>query len=113
MQPIKIGPDVKEKNPIPRNYPASGDEIGPFSKYLDRHLFKTYNWARKNGIKGKVEIRFVIDRTGKVLDIEILKGLDPKIDNDIKTVFDEMPKWKPKMKDGDAMTTPYRMNIFF
>ena len=36
-----------------------------------------------------------VDKTGKVVDINILRGLDPVLDNEVIKVLEDSPKWKP------------------
>lgn len=63
--------------------------------------------ARKNGISGKVYVTYVIEKSGKVTDVRVLKGVDEELDKEAVRVISEMPKWKPGMEKGK----PVRVQI--
>jgi periplasmic protein TonB len=45
------------------------------------------------GIEGFVYVSFVIAKTGKISDIEIVKGLSPDINREVIRVISLMPDW--------------------
>ncbi len=49
--------------------------------------------AKENGIQGRVYVGFVIDKSGKVTDVKILRGADPQLDKEAIRVVKTMPKW--------------------
>ena len=52
------------------------------------------------GIAGKVFVQFVIDAEGKVVEVEVLKGLHELLDAEAVRVISGMPDWAPGKKDG-------------
>jgi len=47
------------------------------------------------GIDGTVTVKFVIDKTGKVINAEIAKGVDPYLDAEALRVVSLIPNWEP------------------
>ena len=61
--------------------------------------------ARRLNITGKVEVKFLVDETGYVSNITILKSTPPGIFDD--SVFNALPSWKfsPGEVRGHAVST--------
>lgn len=67
----------------------------------------------KNRIQGKVYLTFVIGSTGKIRDVEIVKGVSDSLDKESMRVIKAMPKWTPGRKDGKAVAVRYNLPISF
>lgn len=71
--------------------------------------------AVKDGIQGTVQVGFVIDRDGKVTDVEVVKGVDPLLDAEAVKVVSASPKWKPGRLAGQkvriSMTIPVEFRL--
>ncbi|MBS1681394.1 MAG: energy transducer TonB [Bacteroidetes bacterium] len=63
-------------------------------KFLNRHL-RYPAVARHQGQEGTVLVRFVVDATGTVTNIEIIRGVSGAIDHEATRVVALLPKWKP------------------
>jgi TonB family protein len=59
--------------------------------------------AIKNGIFGRVTIQFKVNDKGEVIDIKILRGLEPLLDNESIRVVKLSGKWTP----GEFHNRPY------
>lgn len=69
--------------------------------------------AKRLGIEGEVQIRFLVDRTGKTSQVKILKATPPgEFDT---TVEKTVTKWKfkPAVKDGRTVETWVETTIVF
>ena len=69
--------------------------------------------AYKDNIQGKVVVKFIIGKDGKVSDPSILKGVDPELDKEALRVISEMPEWKPAESNGKAVASYYNLPISF
>lgn len=69
--------------------------------------------ARKNNIKGKVFLRFIIDQAGDVINVEVQKGVHPLLDAEAVRVVKMMPKWTPGKSDGKTVNVYYVLPINF
>ena len=63
--------------------------------------------------KGKVNLRFVIEKDGSIGDVEIMRSLCPACDEEAKRVIKLMPKWKPGQVNYRNARCYYHMPIVF
>lgn len=80
--------------------------------YLSKNI-KYPKEAQKNGIHGKVLVRFTVDTDGTLKDIHIAKSVDPLLDKEALRVFQTMPKWKPGKQKGKAVKVRYTAPVNF
>lgn len=69
--------------------------------------------ALENGIQGRVFVKFVVDKTGKVTKAKIDRGVDPSIDKEAVRIVESMPAWTPGKQHGQAVDVAYTMPIDF
>ena len=63
--------------------------------------------------KGRVNLRFVIEKDGSIGDVEILRSLCPTCDEEAKRVIKLMPKWIPGQIKNRNARCYYHMPIIF
>ena len=69
--------------------------------------------AAKQGIQGRVIVRFVVSPDGSIENVEVLKSLDPLCDNEAIRVVKAMPKWIPGKQNGKSVYVYYTLPIVF
>ena len=69
--------------------------------------------AQENGVMGKVYVSFVINETGKIEDVTIVRGEDPSLNDEALRVVSSMPDWKPGRQGGKAVKVRYSVPIVF
>lgn len=71
--------------------------------------------AREAGITGTVYISWVVNREGKVTNVEILRGVKggKDLDKEAERVIGSMPGWKPGKQNGRPASVKYNMPIKF
>lgn len=69
--------------------------------------------ALENGIQGQVFVKFVVDKTGKVTNAKVSRGVDPSLDKEAKRIVESMPKWSPGKQQGENVDVTYEMPINF
>lgn len=102
---------------------ADGPEHGKsFMERLDRkpsfqgkegeEAFDAFEqWVRKRVVrpssdaKGTVVVSYVVGKNGKVQEVQVYKGVDPPLNEEVMRVVKSSPKWKPAAVDG----TPVRL----
>ena len=68
--------------------------------------------AKKNGIQGKVIIRFAVEKDGSVDKISVLQAVDPELDKEAIRVVGTLPAFeKPGIKDGKKVAVWYMIPI--
>ena len=81
-------------------------------KYLSDNL-KYPSIDKAAGIQGTVYLRFLVNKKGKIKDIEILRGVSETIDKEAIRVVKNMPNWKPGEQRGKPVNVSYNFNIKF
>ncbi len=69
--------------------------------------------AKENGVTGKVFIQFVIDKDGKVTDVQVLRGVDSYLDKEALRVVSAMPAWTPGKQRGKTVKVSFQLPINF
>ncbi len=66
-----------------------------------------------NRIQGTVILRFVVSSTGDIKDVELIRGVDPLLDNEAIKVISGMPRWRPGKQDGRAVPVYFTIPVVF
>ncbi|WP_114750816.1 M56 family metallopeptidase [Pleomorphovibrio marinus] len=98
--------DVVEDMPVPQ-----GGMEG-WNRYLQENLHYPPD-AREEGIEGTVYAEFVVDESGKIRDVEILRGIDNRLDAEALNVLKNSPNWSPGKHDGKDVNVKMRLPIRF
>lgn len=69
--------------------------------------------AAENGISGKVNVRFIINKDGSVEGAVVMRSVDSSLAQEAIRVVNSMPKWKPGMINGMPVRMYYRVPITF
>lgn len=97
---------VVEENPM---FPG-GDEAR--MNFL-RENIKYPQMARESGIQGTVYVTFVVEPSGNITNIKILRGIGGGCDEEALRVVRQMPKWKPGKQRGKSVRVQFNMPIRF
>lgn len=80
--------------------------------YLSRKL-RYPSKAQSNGIEGTVVVTFVVNASGEISDVKVLKGLGYGTDEEAARVIQSMPNWQPGRQNGRAVPVRYTLPIKF
>jgi protein TonB len=70
--------------------------------------------AQEKGIQGRVICQFVIEKDGKVTDIQVVRSSgEPSLDKEAVRVINSMPKWKPGTQGGKPVRVKYTVPVNF
>jgi periplasmic protein TonB len=64
-------------------------------------------------IKGTVIISFVVEKDGSISNINVVKSVNPLLDNESVKVVSESPKWSPGMQRGQPVRFRYLLPLNF
>ena len=82
-------------------------------KYLSENV-KYPVIAQENGIQGRVICQFVVNKDGKIVDVEVVRsGGDPSLDKEAVRVIKSMPPWKPGQQRGKPVRVKYTVPVNF
>lgn len=83
-----------------------------FYKYL-RKKMKYPKTARKAGVQGRVYVQFVINKTGTVENVKIVKGVHPMLDKLVVRGVEAMPDWRSAKHNGECVEVLYTLPVNF
>ena len=69
--------------------------------------------AVKSGTQGKVFVKFVVNKDGKVVNPKIARSVSPSIDKEALRVVSIMPNWTPGKQRGKNVAVEYTVPILF
>ena len=69
--------------------------------------------AAANKIEGRVIVQFIIDKTGQVGDVQVVRSVNEELDAEAVRVIKSMPKFTPGRQDGKAVAVWYTLPIAF
>ena len=81
-------------------------------KYLYQNIKYPEN-AIKNNVQGRVVVQFVIDKTGQVGDVKVVRSVDEEVDAEAVRVIKSMPKFEPGRQDGKEVAVWYTLPVSF
>ena len=98
--------DVVEKMP---QYPGGEKAL---LEYIGTNLRYPVE-AQEKGIQGTVIVRFVVNAVGKVMNTEILRGVDASLDKAGLAIVNSLPDWVPGEQKGKKVAVYYTLPIKF
>lgn len=89
---------------------VGGDEA--LMSYMAEHI-KYPEKARADSIQGIVLLTFTVDKTGKIKDGVVTRGVHPLLDEAALSVLNSMPNWEPGEKDSIPVNVQFHLPINF
>ena len=69
--------------------------------------------AAANKIDGRVVVQFIVDKTGKVGDVKVVRSVNDELDAEAVRVVKSMPDFTPGRQDGKPVSVWYTLPISF
>lgn len=91
------------------SFPGGMDK---FYKYLSDNA-KYPEDARKNNVQGKVFLSFIVEKTGDLSDIQVVRKLGSGTDEEAVRLLSNSPKWTPGIISGKPVRVKYNIPISF
>ncbi|HUS85868.1 MAG TPA: M56 family metallopeptidase, partial [Bacteroidales bacterium] len=87
-----------------------GGDVNKFREWVQRNV-QYPPVARENGIQGKVFVMFVVREDGSVSDAQIIRGVDPSLDDETLRVVNSSPAWAPGKQRGVCVNVRYSISV--
>ena len=98
----------KEVEKMPE-FPGGEKKLFSFIRQVMRYPVN----ALEKGIQGKVVVRFVVDKKGRINDPKVVKTVDPLLAEEAMRLVDNLPDFKPGENAGVKVNTYYTLPIIF
>ena len=69
--------------------------------------------AQKNGIQGRVVVKFIVEKDGSISNVEVNRSVDRDLNNEAMRVIKNMPKWNPAKQNGTEVRAYYDVPVTF
>ncbi len=89
-----------------------GGDVNNFRDWVQQRV-KYPEIAVKNGIQGKVFIMFVVEPDGTVTNANIMRGVDPSLDNEAIKVVKSSPLWAAGKQKGVEVAVRFSITVNF
>ena len=100
---------ISEDTEIRAEYPGGQSELMSFLRNNIRYPVE----ARRQGIKGRVVVKYIVERDGSISNVIVVEKVHPLLDEEAKRVTQLMPNWKPGMQDKQAVRSYFTLPISF
>lgn len=116
MEGVEIIGLTGEKKSVTRQLAEVNPEFPGGREALKHFLAQHIQYpaeAREKNIQGKVWVQFVVDEQGKVMQPQIVKGVDPLLDQEALRIVKLMPDWKPAQQNGKSVEASFLFPLDF
>jgi periplasmic protein TonB len=110
---VEIAPEVVTQ---PATWVPQMPEFMGGEEELMKYLYANIHYpqmAREVGIRGTVNIQFVVESDGSISSIKLLRGIGGGCDEEAMRVISQMPKWKPGKQNGKAVPVYFMLPVKF
>ena len=81
-------------------------------RYLQSHM-NYPPMAAENNVQGRVVVQFVVDKTGRVGEVKVVRSVDRDLDKEAVRVCKSLPKFTPGRQNGQAVAVWYTLPVTF
>ena len=81
-------------------------------KYLHQNI-QYPPMAAQNNIGGRVVLQFVIDETGQVGDVKVVRSVSEEVDAEAVRVIKSLPNFEPGRQNGEPVAVWYTLPVMF
>ena len=87
---------------------------GPIAmlKYIMENI-KYPEQAMKEGIQGRVTVRFIVEKDGSISDVKPVLSVHPLLNKEAVRVVKSMPKWSPGKHNGKPVRVRFNLPVMF
>jgi tonB family C-terminal domain len=81
-------------------------------KYIMENI-KYPEQAMKEGIQGRVAVRFIVEKDGSISDVKPILSVHPLLNKEAVRVVKSMPKWSPGKQNGKPVRVRFNVPVMF
>ena len=81
-------------------------------KYIMENI-KYPEQAMKEGIQGRVTVRFIVEKDGSISDVRPVLSVHPLLNKEAVRVVESMPKWSPGKQNGKPVRVRFNVPVMF
>ena len=89
-----------------------GGDLNTFRTWVQQNV-KFPQIALENGIQGRVVLSFVIEKDGRLTNIQVLQTPDRSLSEEAIRVLNKSPKWSPGKQRNQVVRVKYTLPVDF
>ena len=89
-----------------------GGDLNTFRNWVQQNV-KFPQIALENGIQGRVVLSFVIEKDGRLTNIQVLQTPDRSLSEEAVRVLSKSPKWSPGKQRNQVVRVKYTLPVDF
>ena len=116
VQTVEVKEEVVEEDQpflIAETMPSfQGGDLNTFRAWVQQNV-KFPQIALENGIQGRVVLSFVIEKDGRLTNIQVLQTPDRSLSEEAIRVLSKSPKWSPGKQRNQVVRVKYTLPVDF
>ena len=116
IQTVEVKEEVVEEDQpflIAETMPSfQGGDLNTFRAWVQQNV-RFPQIALENGIQGRVVLSFVIEKDGRLTNIQVLQTPDRSLSEEAIRVLSKSPKWSPGKQRNQAVRVKYTLPVDF
>lgn len=116
IQTVEVKEEVIEDDQpflIAETMPSfQGGDLNTFRNWVQQNV-KFPQIALENGIQGRVVLSFVIEKDGRLTNIQVLQTPDRSLSDEAIRVLSKSPKWSPGKQRNQVVRVKYTLPVDF
>ena len=89
-----------------------GEDANSFREWIKDHT-RYPQIAAENGISGRVIVQFSVNSRGEVVEVSVVRPVDPSLDKEAVRVISSSPRWVPGRTRGLPVKVQFNFPVFF
>ena len=81
-------------------------------KYLQKNT-RYPQICKEQGVQGRVIVQFVVNTDSTITDVNVIKSVNPHLDEEAVRVVKAMPKWNPGKQRGELVCVRFTLPVTF
>lgn len=85
-------------------------------QFLEKWVYQYIRYPEKalnEGVQGRVMVDFIIEKDGKISNVQVTRSVSPELDAEAVKVVSASPKWKPGRVNGNKVRTAMSIPVEF
>ena len=85
-------------------------------KFLKEWVYQYLKYpeeALRDGVQGRVQVDFIVEKDGRVTNVKVSKGVSEELDAEAVKVISASPKWRAGRVDGEKVRTAMTIPVEF
>lgn len=113
VKPVKLEREEEEAILLfAETMPEFPGGMKTLKKFIRRNL-RYPEKAKNENIQGKVYVRFMVNRTGKIENVNVVQPVHPLLDKEAVRIVRTLPDWRPAYQNGRPVSVWYTIPVVF